>query len=142
MVTGFNHTGVVVNDLEKMVSFYCDDLGLTELRRIESVAPPEGNHTGIAGSNRTLVFVGFEDGHRIEIVKFHEPESSSGHLDIPQLGAMHICFNVEDLEKTHRELSAKGVRFVTDPIMSEQNGKRRGIVYAQDPEGNWLEFIQ
>jgi catechol 2,3-dioxygenase-like lactoylglutathione lyase family enzyme len=142
MVTGFNHTGIVVDDLERMVSFYCGDLGLTELRRVESVAPPEGNHTGIPGSDRTLVFVGFKDGHRIEIVKFHEPESPSGHLGIPQLGATHICFNVADLEKTHRELSAKGVRFVTAPIFTERNGRRHGIVYAQDPEGNWLEFIE
>ena len=41
MVTGFNHTGIVVDDLERMVRFYCDDLGLAELNRIESNAPPE-----------------------------------------------------------------------------------------------------
>ena len=36
MITGFNHSGFVVKDLEKMVSFYRDDLGLEierEMRR-------------------------------------------------------------------------------------------------------------
>ena len=28
MIKGFNHSGFVVRDLEKMVSFYRDDLGL------------------------------------------------------------------------------------------------------------------
>ena len=28
MITGFNHSGFVVRDLDKMVSFYRDDLGL------------------------------------------------------------------------------------------------------------------
>ncbi|MCH7735402.1 MAG: VOC family protein [Chloroflexi bacterium] len=143
MVTGFNHTGLVVDDIERMVSFYCDDLGLEELNRVESNAPPEGNHTGISGSRRTLVFVGFEDGHKIELVKYHEPESTDGHQEIPELGTAHICFNVDDLEKTHSELSARGVRFVTAPLFREtEGGGRHGIVYAQDPEGNWLEFIE
>ncbi|MBC8452914.1 MAG: VOC family protein [Chloroflexi bacterium] len=143
MVTGFNHTGIVVNDLDRMVSFYCDDLGLSELNRVESNAPPEGNHTGIAGSRRTLVFVGFEDGHRIELVKYHEPESASRDNDMTREGTNHICFNVEDIEKTYTDLSSKGIEFVTAPIIRDnEDGSRHGIVYTRDPEGNWLEFIE
>ena len=143
MVTGFNHTGIVVQDLDTMVDFYCGQLGLSELNRVESNAPPEGNHTGIPGSRRTLVFVGMEEGHRIELVKYHEPESHDGYLDVPQLGAMHICFNVDDMRETQKNLTAKGIRFVTDPIFrTDDDGIEHGIVYAQDPEGNWLEFIQ
>jgi len=143
VVTGFNHTGIVVRDIDTMIEFYCGQLGLTELSRGESNAPPEGNHTGISGSRRTLVFVGMEQGHRIELVKYHEPDSPDGYLGVPQLGAMHICFNVEDLRTTHKALSAKGIRFVTDPIFRiTDDGGEHGIVYAQDPEGNWLEFIQ
>ncbi len=57
------------------------------------------------------------------------------------MGAAHICFNVDDLEKSHAELSARGVRFVTPPFITHRDdGGRSGIVYAQDPEGNWLEF--
>jgi catechol 2,3-dioxygenase-like lactoylglutathione lyase family enzyme len=143
LVTGFNHTGIVVSDLDLMVSFYCDDLGLTELNRVESDAPPEGNHTGIAGSRRTLVFIGFADGHRIELVKYHEPESADRDDDMTRVGTNHICFNVEDLEVTFDDLSGKGIMFVTDPIIrNADNGERHGIVYARDPEGNWLEFIE
>ncbi len=142
MVTGFNHTGIVVDDLERMVSFYCNDLGLTELNRVESNAPPEGNHTGIPGSRRTLVFVGFADGHRIELVKYHEPVSADKTQEMTQLGTAHICFNVEDIEKTHADLSARGIRFTTAPIIRKTENGRHGIVYAQDPEGNWLEFSE
>ena len=142
MVTGFNHTGIVVNDLEATLAFYCGTLGLREHRRIESVAPLAGDHTGIPGAKRTLVFVGFEDGHQIELVKFHEPQAQPGHQQISQLGTSHICFNVDDLEKTHADLSAAGVKFVTEPKFRDTENGRRGIVYASDPEGNWLEFIQ
>ncbi len=143
MISGFNHTGIVVNDLERMVAFYCDDLGLSELSRGDSNAPPEGNHTGIDGSRRTLVFVGFADGHRIELVKYHEPESVGRDDDMIRVGTNHICFNVVDIEQTHADLSDKGIEFVTAPIIRvNEDGSRHGIVYARDPEGNWLEFIE
>ena len=125
-----------------MVNFYCDELGLAELHRVESVAPPEGNHTGIAGSRRTLVFVGFEDGHRIELVKYHEPASADRNDGMTRLGTSHICFNVADIEETHARLSARGILFVTAPIIRRDEDGRHGIVYARDPEGNWLEFIE
>ncbi len=126
-----------------MVRFYCDDLGLSEFNRVESNAPPEGNHTGIAGSRRTLVFVGFKDGYRIELVKYHEPESVERDNNMTRVGTNHICFNVENIEKTHHDLSAKGIEFVTNPIIRQnEDGSRHGIVYARDPEGNWLEFIE
>jgi len=143
LLTGFNHTGIVINDIELMARFYCDDLGLTELKRVESNAPPEGNHTGIPGSKRTLIIVGFGEGHKIEMVKYHEPGSAARDDDMTRIGTSHVCFNVENIEDTHAELTAKGVEFVTDPIIRQiDDGTRHGIVYARDPEGNWLEFIE
>ena len=144
MITGFNHSGFVVKDIDKMVAFYRDLLGLTVLRDVDSKAPPEGDHTGIPGAHRTLWFVGKTDGdHALELIHFIEPPSPPGHLDRHQLGAAHVCFNVDDLEELHEELEAQGVRFVTDPIFRVlPGGGRFGICYAQDPEGNYLEFIQ
>ena len=56
---------------------------------------------------------------------------------------MGPCFNVDDLEGLHRRLSAEGIEFVTPPILKDTpDGGRRGICYARDPEGNWLEFIE
>ncbi len=144
MVTDFNHSGVVVKDLDGMVDFYCNTLGLSVRREVDSVAPPEGDHTGVAGARRKLVFVGKPDGtHLLELVHFIEPESPSGHLDKHQLGASHVCFNVEGMQQLYESLSGKGVEFVTPPIFRDApDGGRRGICYARDPEGNWLEFIE
>ncbi len=144
MIAGFNHSGFVVQDIDLMVAFYRDTLGLTVMNEIDSVAPPEGDHTGIPGAHRTLVCVGKPEGdHALELVHCIDTPSPGGHLDRHQLGAAHICFNVTDLEALHQELSSKGVRFVTEPIMTDTpEGLRRGICYAQDPEGNYVEFIQ
>ena len=142
MITGFNHTGIVVQDLEKMESFYTEAIGLNVLRRIDSVAPPEGDHTGVPGARRTLLFVGIANDHQIELVHYIEPPARAGYLDKHQFGATHVCFDVEDLRQTYAELAAKDVRFVTEPKFRDVDGNTVGVVYARDPEGNWLEFIQ
>ena len=142
VITGFHHTGIDVKDLPAMVRFYTEELGLDTLLEIETNAGHEGDHTGVPGAVRTLVFVGFEGGHQIELVHYHEPAASEGHLDKHQLGASHVCFLVDDLTKTHAELSARGVEFVTEPKFKEVDGKRIGVIYLRDPEGNWLEFIE
>ena len=143
MIIGFNHSGFVVKNLDEMVRFYKDILGLTVVSHVDSIAP-EGDHTGIPGAHRTLVFVGKAEGeHVLELVHYIEPPSPAGHLDRHQLGAAHICFNVDDLTVLYRRLIAEGVEFVTAPIFKETpDGNRRGICYARDPEGNWLEFIE
>ena len=143
MVLGFNHSGFVVRDIEKMVSFYRDDLGLTIDREVDSKAPSDGDHTGIPGAHRTLIFVGKGGGHALELVYYIYPDSPEGHLERNQLGSAHVCFNVENIEELYQDLKSKGVEFVTPPILSTNaDGSIHGICYCQDPEGNWLEFIQ
>ena len=143
MVTGFNHSGFVVNDIDKMVAFYKDDLGLRVEREVDSKAPDSGDHTGIPDAHRTLIFVGSGGDHKLELVHYINPKSKKGHLDRNQLGSAHVCFNVDDIKSLYENLKGKGIQFVTEPIMKEnKDGSVHGICYCRDPEGNWLEFIQ
>lgn len=143
-IIGFNHSGFVVRDIEKMVSYYRDVLGLTVIHEIDSVAPPEGDHTGIPGAHRTLVFVGKPEGeHALELVHYIDPPSpDEQHAAQNIIGTAHICFNVDNLAELHEYLTAKGIKFVTPPIYRETPEGTMGICYSQDPEGNWVEFIQ
>ena len=143
MITGFNHTGFVIQDLPKMVSFYRDTLGLTVLREREQ-QPGQAQHSGIPNAHRYLVFVGVPEGnHVLELVHYIVPPAPQGHLSSNQLGSAHVAFNVDDLASLHSDLAAKGVQFVTPPIFHDSSqGGTFGIVYCQDPEGNWLEFLQ
>jgi glyoxylase I family protein len=144
MVTSFNHSGIVVKDLDRVIEFYRDALGLSVVREVDSIAPPGGDHTGIPGARRRLVFVGMPGGgHLLELVHYIDPPSPGGYLDRHQLGAAHVCFNVDDLATLHRRLAGMGIEFVTEPIYKDTpDGGRTGICYARDPEGNWLEFIE
>ncbi len=143
MITGLHHTGIVVLDLPSMVRFYSEDLGLQVLLELDSVAPPEGNHTGIQGARRQLVFLGWsKEQHQIELVHYLDPPATDGHVDKHRLGSTHVCFNVNDIRCVYDSLIRKGVQFVTEPKFSPSPNGEVGVVYAQDPELNWLEFIQ
>ncbi len=142
MISGFHHTGLTVRDLDKMVRFYTEELGLKVLREVDSVAPPGGDHTGVPGARRRLVFVGLENDHQIELICYVDPPAEDGHLDKHQLGFTHVCFRVADLRHSYESLTARGVRFATGPKYRDIDGRKVGAVYAQDPEGNWLEFIE
>ena len=144
MVTSFNHSGVVVGDLELVLGFYRDILGLEVLREVNTMAPPTGDHTGIPDARRRLVFLRVPgDEHVLELVHYIDPRSPDGHLDRNQLAAAHVCFNVNALEQFHANLVAKNVPFVTPPIFRDTlDGERTGVCYSQDPEGNWVEFIE
>ena len=144
LCNSLHHTGVVVANLEQMVRFYTEQLGMQVRLELDSIAPPTGNHTGIPRARRKLVFLGFPgEDHQVELVHYLDPPATNGYLDKHQLGAMHLCFNVDDLEASYQTLQAQGVRFVTEPKWSPTpEGLSIGVVYAQDPEGNWIELIQ
>jgi len=139
----FLHTGLVVRDLDQMTEFYTNVLGLRVLDRMDSVAPEGGDHTGFPGARRKLVFLGFGDGHQLELVKYFEPESPEAGCDRHERGSMHVCFRVENISELYERLSAQGVKFLTEPKFNRTpDGKTVGVVYFQDPEDNWLEFVQ
>ena len=88
MITSFNHSGIVVQDLDEMLRFYTEDLGLTLFDRYEMDAGPDGDHAGIPGARRVEVFLGLgDDGHMLELIQYLDPLSSDGHVDLNKAGA-------------------------------------------------------
>lgn len=126
-----------------MVAFYRDVLGLKVLREADSTAPSANEHLGIPGAQRLLVFVGKDAvEHQLELVYYVRPPSPEGHVPVNALGAAHVCFTVTGLQQLYEELVAKGVKFITPPAVRETPAGSLMICFAQDPEGNWLEFLE
>jgi catechol 2,3-dioxygenase-like lactoylglutathione lyase family enzyme len=135
MMTGFEHVGLVVRDVEKQKTFYRDILGLQVLHEREVL--------GIPGVRRKLIFLGNEKGEELlELVHYIDPPSPMGQPIYPnQVNSIHLCFNIVNLQNHYRELSDKGIRFLTPPkVIEGPGGVSVCLCYAQDPEGNWLEF--
>jgi lactoylglutathione lyase len=123
MVKKLNHTRYRVNDLEGMLKFYKNVLGLQEVRRSKS---PRGSE---------LAFLKAPDSEElIELCSF--PASGPVHVQ-PDL--THLGFEVDSLEEFGRHLASLGMKYSDGPTMRPGGG---GFAFIDAPEGYEVELIE
>lgn len=120
------HIAIRIKNLEKMLNFYCNKLGLKESFRIFNDD----------GSVR-IVYIHISNKQYLELcLGGEEPVLRD---DKRSLGVRHICLVTDDLEETKKTLSQKGVLFSSDILSLRDNNL---ACYLSDPEGNNIELMQ
>jgi len=115
------HTMVRVTDPEASLRFYCDLLGLREVRRSES---EQGRFT--------LIFLappGQEDA-QVELTHNWDPEEYSGGRNFG-----HLAYEVEDIYALCERLQAGGVTINRPP----RDGR---MAFVRSPDGISVELLQ
>ena len=115
------HTMVRVSDLVASLRFYCDGLGLRELRRRDN---PQGRFT--------LVFLaapGDEDA-QVELTHNWDPEVYSGGRNFG-----HLAYAVDDIYATCTHLAAQGVTINRPP----RDGR---MAFVRSPDNISIELLQ
>ena len=145
-VEWMNHTGFVVADMDRALGFYRDMLGLTEERNLVVDGEYISQLVGYPDAKLHIVYLGVGDmRHAVELIQYLNPVGSPGaRTERNGVGASHLGVIVEDLDSVYKDMSAKGVRFVSPPAVREnaEYPWARKACYVQDPDGNWLEFIE
>ena len=144
MLKSFFHTGFVVKDIEASIKFYADVLGMRIAGRTEREGEFVEQVLAFPGAHIKGWFVDMGEGHLLELIQYLSPASGENHLQRNDLGASHLAFFVEDLDKFYEDTSRKGIKYNNlAAAMVDENGKlSRKAAYAQDPDGNWLEFVE
>lgn len=115
------HTMVRVSNLEQSLDFYCNKLGLKQVRRIDHEA-----------GRFTLVFVaaaGQEDC-AIELTHNWDPEQYSGGRNFG-----HVAYEVDDIYATCQRLRDAGVTINRPP----RDGK---MAFIRSPDEISIELLQ
>jgi lactoylglutathione lyase len=115
------HTMVRVSNLDESLDFYCNKLGLREVRRHE-------NEKG----RFTLVFVappGDEDA-AIELTYNWDPEALAGGRNFG-----HVAYGVDDIYATCQHLLDRGVAILRPP----RDGR---MAFVRSPDGISIELLQ
>lgn len=139
---GIQHIGVPVKDLQRSLAFYKETLQLEP----EFVHTAEGEQlsrsTGVPNSSLTLAFLQLGNTY-LELLEYHTPRNETYDKMNCDVGAVHICFEVDDIDASYRELLAKDVEFYSEPIVID-SGPLEGyrFCYFKDPDGMTLEFFQ
>jgi lactoylglutathione lyase len=139
-----HHTGIQVADLERSVAFYRDILGFElvfqwnpradYIRTI--VGYPEADiHAAILRMPGSDYF--------LEILEYRNVEKTPVDTRTANPGTAHIAFFTDDCDGLYAELTAKGVRSVSEPVTPTIGPNTGGrAVYMIDPDGIRVEFIQ
>ncbi len=121
------HTMLRVTNLERSVAFYCEVLGMHELRRHDY---PEGRFT--------LAFVGYQPEAEGAVLELTHNWDTDHYTLGDAFG--HIAIEVADAAAACAVVSARGGK-----VVREAGPMKHGttvIAFVEDPDGYKIEFIQ
>jgi methylmalonyl-CoA/ethylmalonyl-CoA epimerase len=130
-VKQINHVAVVVDDMEKALSFWRDALGM-ELQGVRDV-PAEKSRVAflpLPGSEVELVQPTTDDSGIAKYLARRGP------------GMHHICLEVDDIEGMLAQLSAKGVRLINETPRTAADGKKYAFIHPESTSGVLVELYQ
>jgi len=130
-VKAVNHVAVVVDDMDKSLSFWRDALGigLHELRDV----PAEKSQVAflpLAGSEIELVRPTSDDSGIAKYLAKRGP------------GMHHICVEVDDIEGMLAQLKSKGIRLINEDPRLAADGKKYAFVHPESAGGVLVELYQ
>ena len=150
MFEKIDHINLVVSDLEGMVNFYSQVLGLKVTKRATIRGKWIDDVVGLAGVDAEVVYLNADRGPRIELIRFDQPAGATP--DAPAAantrGLRHLAFRVVDIDQAVAALEAAGVELVSgvqkvpDSQVTYDGGMRKRLVYFHDPESNLLELCE
>ncbi len=130
-VKAINHIAVVVDDMEKSLSFWRDALGM-ELQELRDV-PAEKSQVAF------LPLAGSE----IELVKPTSDDSGiAKYLAKRGPGMHHICVEVDDIHGMLEQLKSKGIRLINEEPRTAADGKKYAFVHPESTSGVLVELYQ
>ena len=115
------HTMVRVNDLEESMDFYCNKLGLREVRRYDY---PEGRFTLVM-----LAAPGDEEA-QVELTYNYDPEALDGGRNFG-----HLAYQVDDIYALCQHLMDNGVTINRPP----RDGR---MAFVRSPDDISIELLQ
>lgn len=137
------HTGIYVDDLEKMKDFYCRYFDMDVAVHDTEGGKYSETILGVPGISLELYKLRRSDGTMVELLKANisKEQRKDVHSDsVAHYGCMHIALTVENLDKMYADMRFDGIRFISAPTVSP-NGKAF-VCFCKDPEGNYLELVE
>jgi len=130
-IKSINHVAVVVDDMEKALSFWRDALGI-ELHELHDV-PAEKSQVAflpLAGSEVELVMPTSDDSGIAKYLAKRGP------------GMHHICLEVDDIVSMLAQLRTKGIRLINEEPRTSADGKKYAFIHPESTSGVLVELYQ
>ncbi len=131
MITGINHIGIAVNNIDQALKLYTEVLGLN-LKEIEVV---EEQRT------RTAILPVGES--KIELLESTDPEGPiAKYIEKFGQGMHHLALEVSDIEGALREISQSGIPLIDEAPRKGVANTRIAFLHPRGTGRVLLELVQ
>jgi catechol 2,3-dioxygenase-like lactoylglutathione lyase family enzyme len=135
------HLGIVSQDLDRSLSFYCDLLGGSISKKMEESGSFISAILGHENIEVTTIKLNLPEGVvQIELLSFLNPRSHGESSSLFSNGLTHFALTVNNLRNLYEKMIQKNVPFITEPKLS-QDGLAR-VCFCQDPNGVYIELVE
>ena len=132
MVKRIEHIGILVKDLEASINKYNTLLGLNvEERELVKVKNTSNKVAFIPVGETNIELI--QTSGQIALADDFNRETDIIH---------HIAFEVEDLDKTIKQLRSQGVEFVFNEILEGSRGSKFVFFKQEEFNGIYVELVQ
>jgi glyoxylase I family protein len=145
MFRAFHHVVFLVSDFDRSMDFYTQTLGFEQISRDTDRRGPFLDQ--MFAMKDVVIKLGLirAGGEIIEIIEPLAPPELAAVTDTSaaRAGIARVGWEVDDIDRMVRNLSAKGVEFISD-IVDMTVGHYAGgkVVFFLDPDGILLELQQ
>jgi catechol 2,3-dioxygenase-like lactoylglutathione lyase family enzyme len=144
-VTGLDHAGLSVADLERSLAFYEGLLGLPLAGIAREESPDISAIVGQGGVRVRIADLMLPGGGVLELLQYEHPAGAPVQASHTQAGTAHVALGVRDLTALHARLVAAGVDIVSErPVTLHTGDHWNGatVLYVRDPDRNVIELIE
>lgn len=140
--TGVHHVGITVRSLDDSLEWFESALDLRPDFIAEGRAGDLSRHVGVPNAEIVIAFISVGNT-RIELLQYRNARAESYVLSNADVGASHVCFEVDDIERAYEILRGRGVVFNAAPTRNQSGPMTGGwFAYFRTPDGLSMELLQ
>ena len=126
--------------MENSLKFYRDQLGLKIIKDMDEQGNYLDNMLSLNDVRvRTVKLSANENTTLVELLEF-ESHNDNKIRNFYTIGASHVAFTVDDIEKLYVDLSKKNIKFNTTPQKSPDGLVK--VTFCKDPDGTPIELVE
>lgn len=144
LVTGVNHVGLTVTDLERSIAFYTEVFECDVVMRQEKQGGYLAEIVGYPDADVKMAHLRLPGSEsRLELFEYRSPRSAPRVLEPRNVGNAHICFVVPDMDALYARLVERRVDTFSPPVQVDTGANKGGVsLYVRDPDGITVEVFQ
>jgi len=135
----FRHVGIVVNDLQNMLHFYSEILGMDVISNEFEEGHFLNKILGYNDIKGDIIKLGKDNKTIVELLDFNKKEINSNKTLIKN-GFTHFAITVSNVDELYNKLLQNNFFVISNPQVSVN--KKFKVCFCQDPEGNFIEIVE